>query len=164
MLGRLVRWLRILGFDAIWASDFRKNPSEDIDSEILAFSLLNNRVLVTRDKQLAKKADSCGLKVILIPQNSDIVENLVLIFKEMRIKLSSDRFFPARCPVCNGTLQLINKLEIKDRVPLNSWRAHNDFWICNKCGKVYWKGSHWKNIVNTLNRIKNLLEKSSQKD
>jgi len=40
--------------------------------------------------------------------------------------------------------------EVYDRVPPRTYEAYDEFWVCGSCGKVYWRGSHWRNIVETV--------------
>ena len=56
----------------------------------------------------------------------------------------------SRCPLCNGVLVKESKENLSERVPETSLDAFEEFWACMECQNVYWKGSHWNNIQDTL--------------
>jgi len=154
MLGNLVRWLRIFGFDTMWAGDLRESESEDIDLKIVNAALMSNRILVTRDKELTKRARKYGANVIYIPNNSNLIQQLVIILREIKINIKMlENFVPSKCPVCNGNLVKVDKSKIINGIPPRSRERYHVFWICEKCGKVYWQGSHWKNIKEVMKRV-----------
>jgi uncharacterized protein with PIN domain len=59
----------------------------------------------------------------------------------------------SRCPKCNAVLKHIKKEAVKRRVPKASYEAFNKFWECTKCNAVYWRGSHWVQIKEILDKI-----------
>jgi len=152
MHGHIVRWLRILGFDTLDACDLRKNYV-DVDRAILMVAMKENRVIVTSDKQLAARAKRMGLKVVMIEANLDHVGALRKILEELNIVDEAKQKLFSRCPMCNGILVKTNKESVKDKVPSAVLRFHDEFWVCTSCGKVYWVGSHFKNIRRVLSRI-----------
>ncbi|MEM0441413.1 MAG: Mut7-C RNAse domain-containing protein [Candidatus Caldarchaeum sp.] len=127
MLGHLLTWLRLLGYDTIYAGDVD-------DDELLSLSLKENRVLVTRDRKLAAKSAKNGIKAVLL-ENVEVVECLLKIAEQTGINL---QFRPenSRCPACNEIL-----VKAED-VPTR--------WKCPGCLKEYWVGRHWKNIKKVL--------------
>ena len=137
MLKNLASWLRILGYDAIyWNGD---------DQEILRLAEEKSGMILTMDRGLAAAALRRGLDVILLREN-----NVVKILADLASKygLSLD-FNPnsTRCPICNHPLTLEH-------------RNNREEWICDNCGKRYWKGSHWKNISKTLEEARRLASRS----
>ncbi|MFX0211675.1 MAG: Mut7-C RNAse domain-containing protein, partial [Candidatus Hodarchaeota archaeon] len=52
----------------------------------------------------------------------------------------------SRCPACNGTVIGVKKGCIRGEIPEGTLKHHNEFWKCENCGKIYWKGAHWANI------------------
>lgn len=147
MLGRTARWLRILGFDTEWAGELRKNNEAlDIDTRIIYVALMQNRILITRDKQLAQRAERYGVQTIILPANMNLLDRLTYIVYKIKEYGVSSLPCISRCPLCNGELLQIDKRYVKKRVPLGTYQKHKEFWICAKCGKIYWKGSHWSNI------------------
>lgn len=141
MLGKLTRFMRILGFDTLYLKDAS-------DDELLNIAQKDNRILITRDQELYQRAIKMGLSSILITE-VDIEKQLSQIMLKLNINLDLD-ILETRCPICNTKLEQIPKNEIKNLVPKKVFNMHEDFWICPKCNKVYWMGSHWKSINQTL--------------
>lgn len=149
MLGALARWLRICGYET-------KYIQNAPDEELLEKAAGEGLVLITRDRLLYRKAQRGGLEVFLVGGDDD-VGKLASVSKRFHLTLDPGR---SRCPNCDAILQLVNKEAIKNIVPSRTYKAYDDFWVCNSCGKVYWRGSHWKNIVETVAEASKLAELS----
>jgi uncharacterized protein with PIN domain len=130
MLGNLVTWLRLLGFDTVYIK------SRD-DEEIILRALSEARVLVTRDKELAARSAKKGVVTVLLDP-ADTTTSLKSVGKMLGVKLGFDES-RTRCPVCNE--QLVKTSENPVR------------WRCPSCGKQYWKGRHWRNIGKVLTEL-----------
>ncbi|MCL5011532.1 MAG: Mut7-C RNAse domain-containing protein [Candidatus Marsarchaeota archaeon] len=120
----------MLGQNTIHAGDY----TED-DDEIIKLSIKNNAVLLTRDEKLYQKAVQYA-KAILI--KSDYLEEQL---KQLNIKPKE-----SRCTQCNGKLMKTEKQKIKNKIPKKVFQKINRFWKCEECGKIYWRGGHWKKI------------------
>ena len=140
-LGRLAKWLRILGFDADYFN-------QDNISSLIIQALRDNRVILTRNHRLPK---SLGLKITTV-QAERIKEQVAEVLKALQIKLSSDRMF-TRCILCNEELVSVDKEKVKDRVPEYVFKTQENFVSCPKCNRVYWQGTHWGNVSQTLKEI-----------
>ena len=157
MLGHLVRWLRILGFDTLSAIDLRESTA-DVDRPILLAALKEGRIVVTSDKQLLMRAMRIGLDAIYIEPNSDKVKALRKILEEFKAFNEARKNMFTRCPMCNGQLVKVEGKDIstiKDRIPEGVLKFHKMFWVCKKCGKIYWIGSHFRNIKRILAEVLN---------
>jgi len=156
MYKRLTRWLRLLGYDASFDTSLE-------DEEYPPIAIKEDRILLTRDDLLAEIAIKQGAKTIVI-KGLSIEEKLVHLHKESGIELSfSDDILP-RCSNCNGELKIITKKKVAELVPEGT-REHFDlFWQCKnkKCAKVYWKGSHWQKMEDTLKNCQELLKKEKK--
>jgi uncharacterized protein with PIN domain len=139
MLGSLARWLRILGYDARYARDLP-------DRELLSLLSEGDRVLLTRDRQLAARAGERGEYL----GETDL--DAQLAFVVTRFQLELDRR-PSRCTACNGRLRIVDRASVRQEVNEGTYDGHRDFWRCEDCGKVYWQGAHWKNIRRRLERL-----------
>ena len=64
----------------------------------------------------------------------------------------------SRCPKCNATIEEVPKEEVADQIPEATSIYYDDFWRCQGCGKVYWRGAHWRRIEKTLEEAKGRLE------
>jgi len=152
MLGRLAEWLRILGYDTLSANDL---PFPD-DDYLLDIAETEERVILTRDKELYKRANSEGIRAIYVePQRLE--EQLAFLARSGLISLDS---VPSteRCPRCNGILKRVPKEAVKGQVPVAVYQLHDEFWVCMSCGQIYWQGSHWKRMEDFIKRVKKILE------
>lgn len=127
MLGRLGRWLRLLGYDTAIATDILS------DEEVLEKAKKEKRFLLTRDKDLFRR--SKGVVKAHYLKSKGVRNELKEVVKALKLKVK----FPekTRCSICNGKL-----------------KKRSDFWICSKCSQTYWEGSHWKRIKTAINDIK----------
>jgi uncharacterized protein with PIN domain len=141
-LGRLVKWLRILGFDAEYFN-------QDNLGSLIIQALRDERIILTRNQHLPQAR---GLKIILI-QNEKIKEQVAEILKTLQIKPDSERMF-SRCILCNVELVEIAKDKVKDKVPAYVFKTQSNFITCPKCQRIYWSGTHWGNVTKTLEEIK----------
>lgn len=58
-----------------------------------------------------------------------------------------------RCPVCNGLVSPVDKAEIADRLPPRTAQFYDEFWRCDQCGRVYWRGAHYRSLQNLIGRV-----------
>ena len=147
MLGTLAKWMRILGFDTFYAN------SEVDDRELIDICKKENRILITRDKTLIQIARRENIKTIGI-STTDINEQIKKVISDREIDLKK---VLSRCILCNTIVDDIKKDEVKSRVPKKVYDNNEKFWLCKKCDKIYWKGSHFENMIDKINEIKKLL-------
>jgi uncharacterized protein with PIN domain len=139
MHGNLARWLRISGYDVIYFRD------KD-DDELIREALASNRVLLTRDLSLEKRAKKASV-ITLLMEGEKVRDHLAQIKKVLSLEVNPDE---SRCPICNGELTKKTREEVRFKVQESSLNAFDDFRICKTCDKVYWKGSHWEKISKVL--------------
>ncbi len=150
MLGKIARKLRILGFDTIYILDIE-------DREILDLLIQTKRILLTGDKELFYRAKKCNCQSIFINKNTEI-ENLVTIFSNLEIKFIDIELNCFRCSICNTKLKTIeDPNKIKNEVHQNVFENNTIFYRCYRCNKLYWSGSHIKNISLLIEKIKKML-------
>lgn len=140
-LGRLAKWLRILGFDAEYFK-------EDNSSSLIIQALRDNRIIISRNQHLPELR---GIKLVLI-RAGKIKEQITEVLKELRIQLDSDKMF-SRCIICNEELAGIDKERIKDKVPEYIFKTQEVFITCPRCKRIYWQGTHWGNVTKTLEEL-----------
>ena len=143
MLGSLARWLRILGYDTLYYVD------RD-DDELRDEALKTGRILVTRDSELVQRSRKNGTPVLLI-QSDETLTQLKEITETYDLDVTPKN---TRCPRCNGLLKSVEKTSLKDAVPDESYNAFDEFWRCMECDAVYWQGSHWVQILDSLESLK----------
>ncbi len=151
MLGKLTRWLRMLGHDV-------KYSSEVGDKKLIEIAKAEDRILLTRDMELYQQATVQGVNSFLVEEKTG-AEKLAALAKRFNFKLEIDIAL-SRCPKCNARIRPIAKEEVLDRIPEKTASNYEDFWECDNCSQVYWQGSHWKRIDKTLKEAQKILEKS----
>ncbi len=149
MLGRLARWLRLFGYDTLSIA-----KQENEDDTLLTLALCERRILVSRDRMLINKAIKNGITAYSI-RSQNIIEQLKEIQKEFNILLEPRM---DRCTLCNSNIRKVEAGEMesvkeKDYVYPAVLEKKNEFWICDKCGQVYWLGKHWENIRETVKKL-----------
>lgn len=144
MLGRTAIWCRIFGVDSMYVINAD-------DSEIIKKAKQENRVVVTRDRELAGRCRMADVKSVLLKD-----EKLEAQLNQLKSELGNIFTFPenTRCPACNGELKIVAKDKIKEKIPANVYLQNDRFWMCKECSKVYWEGSHWVNITRIFKNIK----------
>ena len=147
MLGKLTRWLRMLGQDVTYSTQLE-------DSELLAIGETEHRVLLTRDSELYQRAVGRGAAAFYIEGKTE-AEKLAALAERFNFPLAID-LASSRCPRCNGRIRLTPKEQLKGKVEANTFTYYNEFWKCSKCGRVYWQGAHWEGIRATLEEAKKI--------
>jgi len=133
-LGKLARYLRLCGFDTLYGTDLS-------DDEIINLSLLQKRIIVTRDKRLlANKKVTHGIRIRSQYPESQLKE----VFDRLDLKNTAKPF--TICIECNGRLAEVRKEAILERLPLRTREFYNEFKLCRNCGHIYWEGSHFKRM------------------
>ena len=140
-LGRLARWLRILGFDAEYFPD----PNR---SSLIITSLRDARIILTRNGHMSPVS---GIRMLRI-KHDELKNQLAQVMRELDIKLDEDALF-TRCILCNKELESAKKESIKDKVPEYVYESQKDFVICPSCKRVYWHGTHWGNVRKMLAEV-----------
>ncbi len=148
MLKRTASWCRVLGID----TQFITGKS---DTWLLEYAKRENLVFVTRDTELFSRCQKQGVQCIFLKSDSR-EEQIAQIVRDANVVMT----FPdkTRCPKCNGELAIVDAASVKNDVPESVANAQQKFWRCTSCGKIYWEGSHWKNITRVYERVKALLE------
>lgn len=141
MLGRLGKWLRILGYDTLYLS-------EASDNSLVKRAVRDKRILLTRDQELFEKAPK--RRCVLIKEIQYLAQ-LKETVKKLKLKPVSRRFFTI-CLECNQPVKRVYKAKIQKRVPEDVYRYRKFFWKCPKCKKIFWKGSHYENTLKKIRK------------
>lgn len=149
MLGKLTRWLRILGHDVKYSNKLD-------DTALVAAARKERRILLTRDFELYKQAAAKGIDVFYVKGETG-EEKLADVAGRFNIDLKID-MATSRCPKCNSRVKPISKTKVADKVGESTFTHYEEFWKCRKCGQIYWQGAHWKGIRRKLERTKEALE------
>lgn len=138
MLGTLAKWLRFMGYDTAY-------PGPLGDTELIALSRREDRVLLTRDKELAGRLPG-AIRI----RSDDLEEQVREVASILPLKLIDPL---SRCSLCNAILISASLQDVRDLVPPGVRTRHEEFWRCPDCGRVYWQGSHWDKMVERLNHL-----------
>jgi len=134
MLGRLARWLRVLGWDTSWdAHADDESLAEQADRE--------DRVLLTCDRRLPEERRPT--RWLVLPPG-DPLEQLRLVVEHF--DLDRERTLFLRCSECNAPVEEVAEETVADRVPARRLRGRVRFTRCPRCGRVYWEGSHTRRM------------------
>lgn len=133
-LGKLVRRLRLLGFDC------RYNPAWT-DEDLARCSAAEERILLTRDRNLLKRALVTHGMFVHAHQPETQVREVV---QHLQLRDVARPF--GRCARCNGLLAPVSKRNVRKRVPVRTYRHVHRYVECGRCGQVYWKGTHWQRL------------------
>jgi uncharacterized protein with PIN domain len=150
MLGKLTRWLRMLGHDVEYSRS-------DDDKKLIEKAKSEKRILLTRDFKLYQQAMMQGVDAVLVEASTG-AEKLADLAGRFNFKLEID-VTVSRCPKCNAKIKPVSKDIVIDRVPKSTSTYYNEFWECPRCGQIYWQGAHWKKIEKTLKEARKTLEK-----
>lgn len=142
MLGRLARWLRILGYDTVF------EPDAD-DWALVRCARAEGRLLLTRDRQLAIRRGVSALWVESQELAAQVQEVLAAVGPSPEGAFS-------RCPVCNDRLMPLSRREARRRVPPHVFRTQQEFRLCPMCERVYWRGTHWARMREAVDNWQDL--------
>ena len=137
-LGRLAKYLRLCGFNTLYGMTLT-------DREIINLSLQENRIILSRDKELLKNRHVIQSYRIM---SAEPVEQLKEVFS--RYDLINNLHPFTRCMICNGEVVTVRKEEIESTLQPKTRNYYNDFRKCTSCGKIYWEGSHYEKMKNFL--------------
>lgn len=135
MLGKLTRYLRMCGYDVIYAPDCDFESEDDL----IRFAIRDDRIVLTRDSSLSSR--SAGVLL-----DSREIENQLRELEERGFQLELTE--PRICSLCNGSLARIpGERRTPAYAPDPSAQA---VWRCRDCDQHYWRGSHWEDVSRTL--------------
>lgn len=139
MLGKLARWLRLMGYDTAY-----ENAASD--PELARRARAENRILLTRDRELSARR---GLHTLLI--QSEVLEEQM---QQVQLALGPPPHPPlSRCAVCNAALKTVSPADVTDRVPPYVLRTQTEFRRCPGCKRIYWPGSHLQGMRDQMSKF-----------
>jgi len=147
MCGRLAVWLRLLGFDAEYIEGAQK------PSEIIYRSLRDRRVILTRNSRLSA-GRAYGLYRV---KSQSYIEQAGEVLRNFNFNVDREKLF-WRCLVCNGNIVKTEKKNAKRKVPAFVYQTISEFFLCPKCNKIYWRGSHMELADKLIKKIKEKIQ------
>lgn len=139
-LGKLAKWLRILGFDTVYAAN--------VTGETLIYTA-RGRILLTRTKRIRNM--TIEMERIFITSNHPF-EQLREVVLTLGIEKEDIRPF-SRCIQCNALIQLIEKNAVRGKVPDYIYETQDTFHTCIHCRRIYWSGSHIQRSHDIIKRL-----------
>ena len=137
MLGKLSRYLRILGIDCLYQKEWDKEKMIDISNK-------EKRIILTRDLTIIARRDTKYYFFI------DMDNPKEQIFKVVKAFSLTDQNLGKRCPVCNELLIRVSKDEIKEKLWPYVFKKYHLFHLCVPCNRIYWKGSHIDRFIEDI--------------
>ena len=141
-LGSLARNLRLLGFDTTWERDLG-------DEEIVDLSCEERRIILTRDMGILKNGRVTHGYWL---RNTDPARQLDEVVRALDLARDIEPY--TRCMECNGELQSADRSAVAHSVPLQVFLVYRDFKRCQRCHRVYWKGSHLRRLDKVIERAR----------
>lgn len=141
-LGKLARYLRLLGFDTLYRNDYD-------DAELAVLASAEQRILLTRDRDLLKRAlvtHGCYVRA------TDPRRQVEEVMGRLDLYGAIQPF--QRCTRCNGLLATASKSQVWERLPSETRRHVESFWECGACGQLYWEGSHMPRIRQFIENLR----------
>lgn len=137
-LGRLARYLRFLGLDTLYRNAWS-------DEELVALARAEHRIVLTRDRALLMRREvthGCFIRA---------TEPLAQL-RELAVRLNLDAGGrrASRCMLCNLPLHAVEKAQVEARLAPGTRARHDHFWCCTGCDRVYWRGSHWQRLTDSV--------------
>lgn len=146
MLSGLARWLRAAGYDASW------HPGID-DRELVRLAQREHRLLLSSDTGIFRigLVRDGKIPALWIPHGLDKQGQLAFVLRELRLPIREPR-----CMACGGALAEVSKDQLEDKVPPRSFEWSEQFWQCQACTRIFWRGTHWQKIAAGLHRAQEL--------
>lgn len=135
-LGRLAKYLRLLGFDTFF-NDIINN------SKLMAIASSEGRLLLTRDTHLTGKSHPYG--IMHISEDEPLIQ-LNMVITDLNIKINTSLIF-TRCSRCNEICNPVDKDKIAGRTFPYILHTQKLISECPSCRRLYWKGTHYSRLL-----------------
>ncbi len=135
MLGKLSRLLRMVGIDTAYSNE---------GMAILIDARKEGRIIVTRNTNLR------GRNGVFFVDTARPVSQLRELVDAYDLWDAMKPF--SRCILCNEMLSPVEKKAVKGKVPFFTYLHFDEYAQCGKCGRVYWKGSHYRRMMSEVAR------------
>ena len=142
-LGSLTKYLRMIGLDVLYRNDFN-------DDEIVRISLNEKRVILTKDRGILKRNEVTHGYWL---RSTKVKEQAIEVLKRFDLKNQINEF--SRCIECNQLLTPVPKEKIINELPEKVAYTQNEFYRCKSCKKIFWKGTHYHEMLSFIQSVKN---------
>jgi uncharacterized protein with PIN domain len=140
-LGKLCRYLRLLGFDALYDARYT-------DPQLVRIGVIEKRMILTRDIGLLKNKQ---VRYGYFIRQTDPHKQMHEVIAQFQLK---NRISPFKmCLKCNGRLRKVAKKTVISQLPQQVKEYFDEFCRCPSCGKIYWKGSHYDRLEEMISQV-----------
>ncbi|MGE5430781.1 MAG: Mut7-C RNAse domain-containing protein [Syntrophomonadaceae bacterium] len=140
-LGKLARYMRMLGLDTLYDNNYSKD-------DLVNISLEKRRTILTRDRNILKRNDVTHAYWV---RSEDALDQAREVIERFHLESELKEF--SRCMECNGVLESVIKEDILDGLPPKVEKSQTEFYRCPECLRVYWKGTHYEKMQHLINKI-----------
>ncbi len=140
-LGRLARWLRLLGFDTLWDPVWP-------EAEVARRGINSGRTVLSRSLALLKRREL--VRAMLVRPDDPLAQARQVV---ARFQLAGRVRMFGRCSVCNGLLEKVAKADVRAQIPPRTARWLDEYYRCRGCGRLYWEGTHTGAIETMLHNL-----------
>ena len=142
MLGTLTRYLRFMGYDTLSANSLESGNTAE-DTVLLQIAATEDRILLTRDRELARRG---GQQAILVNDEDPVAQ----IEQLAALRLIHPELIMSRCSICNTLLRPAAADEVAQASYAPADRTGFEFSWCDTCRRLYWMGSHGRSLRRRL--------------
>ncbi len=140
-LGKLARKLRMIGFDTLYRNDYE-------DDQIIEIGVTEKRIILTRDIGILKNKKVTHGYYLRSNQPEEQLKEVIRHFDLVgQIRPLN------RCIACNGFITRVDKADVEDRLLPKTRKYFEQIYQCKSCGKLYWEGSHYKNMMRKVEKL-----------
>jgi uncharacterized protein with PIN domain len=144
-VGKLAKWLRILGYDVLFI-----NPIDD--ALLVQIGMRDGRIVLTKDTHIAERrvATSGQVRVVEV-KGVRVWDQIRFLADKLGLRYTLNLL--SRCIECNVPLESVDRTEVKGLVPPYVYGAHEQYMVCPHCGKIYWPGTHWQRMRDVAEEV-----------
>jgi len=136
MFGKLAKWLRMAGYSAVYLNGYERKSFID------NLHPAPDQILITGDRKITGSGSNAFfLDEIYVAKQFDVIKE--------KFKLDYKNAF-SLCMECNYPLKPAEKEKNREKIPDYVYKNFNEFKVCEKCGRIYWQGSHYQEMMKKL--------------
>lgn len=144
-VGRLARWLRMMGYDAVLFQELD-------DGLMVKLALAQGRIIITKDSEFMKRRAVTSRRVkALLVTGDDPELQMRKVISELNLNTHFKPF--SRCLECNTVLLPRNRAGIENEVPPRVFERQEQYMECPGCRRLFWQGTHWEDMRRKLEQF-----------
>ncbi len=140
MLGRLAKWLRIIGQDVTYGEHLAGYG-------LVRAARTEGRWILTRDRSIRKRNPPDYLLI----ESDRFRDQLKQVVRTFGLDPLTNAF--TRCVECNALLVASNKEQVQQKVPPYVFATQERFSFCPGCRRIYWPATHQEKMLEELRNL-----------